>query len=128
MGVVIFEDKIAYGVVSEKPINKYHILVIPRQHFEAFVDLPDNIASHIFLVAKRVSAAVRRVCNPDAVSHLSDDQIAWKGFNQVAHYKLHVIPRFKKDKVEINWHRQRDPGLKARAMYAKEVREALTPQ
>ncbi len=43
----------------------------------------------------------------------------------MAHYKFHVIPRFESDNVEVDWHRERDPGLRVRARYARKLREAL---
>lgn len=122
---IICEDRVAYAIVSKRPINKYHALVIPKRHFEAFTDLPDHVASSIFLMARRVSAAIRKVCSPDAVSHISDDEITWKRFNLVAHYKFHVIPRYKHDRVEIEWHRERDPGRGVRLRYANELRRIL---
>ena len=102
---------------SRRPINKYHVLVIPRLHFESFVDLPDATASHLFLMAKRLSVAVRQVCRADAISHLSDDDVTGTGFNIISHYKFHIIPRYKDDRVEINWNREPDPGVKVRSEY-----------
>jgi len=126
--VVICEDKVAFAIVSKNAVNNHHALVIPKRHYEAFADLPDDVASHVFLMAKQVSQAIRLACSPDAISHLSDDEISWKGFNQVTHYKFHVIPRFKTDRVEINWHRRKDPGLRERSRYAAQIRHALTAQ
>ena len=103
---VICEDDRCFAVISKNPINKYHVLVIPKTHVESFVDLSDDLASHIFLVAKRLSAAVRKASNPDAIHHLSDDDIHKKGFNLVRHYKLHIIPRFDDDGTIIEWKRQ----------------------
>ena len=126
MEALVYNDDTCYAVISRRPINKYHILVIPRQHYESFVALPDEVASHIFLVAKRLSAAVRKVCNPDAITHASDDDVTGKGFNLVSHYKLHIIPRYASDKVRVSWHRERDPGPKRRSKYAAEVKTGLT--
>lgn len=122
---MICEDSVSFAIVSKNPINNYHALVIPKRHYEAFADLPDAVALHVFLMAKQVSRAIRLACHPDAISHLSDDEISWKGFNQVAHYKFHVIPRFKTDQVEVNWHRRKDSGLQARSRYAAQIRHAM---
>lgn len=120
--VLIHEDEIAFAVISLRPINKHHVMVIPRKHYESFVELPDNIASHIFLLAKRISGAVRRVCRADAVCHISDDDVAGTGHNLVAHYKFHIIPRFKNDNIVINWDLAREnAGLQARSMFAREI-------
>ena len=123
--VIIYEDNTVFAVISKRPINKYHVLIIPTQHYELFVDLPDDVASHIFVLAKQISAAVRKVCNPDAISHLSDDDIHGIGQNLIAHYKFHIIPRYKNDKVEIDWHREKDPGVKVRANYANEIKDSI---
>lgn len=122
---MVYEDNLCYAIISRDPINKHHILIIPKQHYKDFVELPDKLASHIFLVAKKLSAAVRKACKPDAVSHLSDDDVSLSGYNLVAHYKFHIIPRFKDDKVRIEWNRSPDPGIEARSKFAKDIRRHL---
>lgn len=122
--VAIYEDKLCYAVISLNPINKYHVLVIPRAHYENFVDLPDEIASHIFLVAKKLSLAVRKACNPLAIHHISDDDINKSDYNLVAHYKLHIIPRFKDDGVKMEWNRE-DLDINTRSKLAEEVKKQL---
>ncbi len=42
----------------------------------------------------------------------------------VAHYKFHIIPRFKNDKIVIDWARE-DVGLRERAVFAREINEEL---
>ena len=124
--VVVYEDSLCYAVISKNPINKYHILVIPREHYLNFVDLPDKLASHIFLVAKKLSKALRKTCNPDAITHIFDDDISKSGYNLVAHYKFHIIPRFKKDMHMIDWSPLRkDESDQVRAKYAKDVKKYL---
>ncbi len=113
-------------MVSRRPINRFHLLVIPKEHYEHFTDLPDTLAAHLFLQAKRLSAALRAVAAPDAISHLSDDDLTGCGFNLVRHYKFHLIPRYKGDRVKINWNREPDPGDRVRATYAALVRQALS--
>lgn len=123
--VVIYKDEFCYAIISKDPINKYHVLVIPRRHYEDFIELPDELASHIFLVAKRLSAAVRKACKPGAIHHISDDDISRSGYNLVAHYKFHIIPRFKNDKVKIEWHRETDLGIETRSKFAAKIRKHL---
>lgn len=122
--VVIHEDEFAFVIISLSPINHYHAMVIPRKHYESFVELPDDLASHIFLLSKRISAAVRRVCNADAICHISDDDVSGIGHNLVAHYKFHIIPRFKNDKVVIDWKRE-EVENELRAKFAREINKDL---
>jgi len=122
--VIVYEDKECFAAVSLNPINKYHVMVIPKKHYENFVDLPDNLASHLFLVAKKLSLAVRKACKPEAIHHISDDDIQKNGFNLVPHYKLHIIPRFKDDKIKMEWDRY-DLSLEARTKIAEEIKKEL---
>ena len=69
--VLIHEDELSYAVVSRRPINRYHVLVIPKDHFIDFTDLPEDVATRIFITAQSISAAVRKVCQPDAISTTS---------------------------------------------------------
>lgn len=124
-GVVVYDDPLVYAIVSQRPINDYHVLVIPKHHYEQFIDLPDPLAAHLFVVAKHLSHAVRQVRPMDAICHLSDDDITGAGYNLVRHYKLHIIPRHVRDRVVINWNRDPDPGEAARSALAAEIRSAL---
>ena len=122
--VIVYDDDLCFAAISQNPINKYHIMVIPKTHYENFIDLPDNLAAHLFLVTKKLSAALRKACNPIAIHHISDDDILKNGYNLVAHYKIHVIPRFENDGIKIEWNRQ-DLDLKARVQIATEIRNCL---
>jgi histidine triad (HIT) family protein len=122
--VIVYEDDKCFAAISLNPINRYHVMVIPKKHYEDFVDLPDKLASHLFLTAKKLSMAVRKASNPVAIHHISDDDIKKKGYNLVSHYKFHIIPRFKNDKVKMKWDRY-DLDASERAKIAKEVRKYL---
>lgn len=121
---LIYEDELAFAMVPPDPINRYQVLVIPRTHYIDFVDIPDDLVSHLFLLTKRLSQAVRDVCHPDGIMHLSDDDIAGYGLNMLQHYKIHIIPRFKNDRIVIDWAREGNPGTQIRAERTVEIREA----
>ena len=121
---IIYGDDLCFAVVSPNPINRYHVLVIPRVHHEGFVDLPDELAAHLFVVAKRLSAAVRKACAPVAVHHISDDDIQRRGYNLVPHYKLHIIPRFEGDGIIMEWKRE-NLDLAERTRIAQEIKAEL---
>ena len=125
--VLVYEDKLCYAIISKNPINKYHILVVPINHYQDFVELPNKLVSHIILVAKRISKAVRRACKPDAITHTFDDDISKSGYNLVAHYKFHIIPRFKKDMHLIDWSTLRMNNLSSetRSKFAKDIKKYL---
>gem|GEM_PF-3965085 len=46
--VLIHEDEFVFAVISLRPINNYHVLVIPREHYEAFTDLCPTVWHRTF--------------------------------------------------------------------------------
>jgi histidine triad (HIT) family protein len=124
--VVLYEDSLCYAVISKNPINKHHVLIIPREHYEEFTKLPDKLVSRLFIVAKKISLAVKKACNPDAITYVFDDDFSKSGFNLVSHYKLHIIPRLKKDLSLMDWGPLRtEESLEARSNYARRVKKLL---
>jgi len=124
--VIIHDDDLCYAVISIYPINKHHVMVIPIKHYENFIDLPDELVSHIFIVAKRISEAVRKACKPDAITHVSEDDVTLSGYNGMAHYKFHIIPRFKKDIKQIDWGPLRvNANHNERSIYTSEIKKHL---
>jgi len=124
--VLVYDDNLCYAIISKDPINDYHVLIIPKKHYKNFIELPDKLASHVFLVAKKISKAVRESCNPDAITHLFDD-ISKEGYNLVTHYKFHIIPRFKRDLLMIDWSplHNKNLGIKARSKFANDIKRRL---
>jgi histidine triad (HIT) family protein len=123
--VTVLVESDVQAFVSLSPINRYHVLVVPKLHYEYLTDLPSETLASVMRTAQRVSGAISRVARPDAISLLSDDDLTGFGFNLVAHWKLHVFPRYRSDAVVIDWHREPDPGAEVRARYGRELRQAL---
>lgn len=125
--VTVYADDLVLAVLSLRPVNRHHVMVLPREHVEHLPDLPPATAERLIRVAQRVSRAVREASGCDAVTHITEDDVTGGGYNLVAHLKLHVIPRFTGDAVVMDWNREADPGPEVRAGYARAVRESLPP-
>lgn len=67
------------------PITNGHALVVPRLAVDQWIDLPVELASHIFAVARSVGIAQRRVFDSQRVG------LVIAGF-EVNHCHLHCIP------------------------------------
>jgi histidine triad (HIT) family protein len=122
--VVVYRDPRCFAVVDKEPINPYHLLVVPKDHYEDLVQLPADLLAHLFQVAQRLSGAVRLVSNPAAITHLTDDDVSRTGYNLVPHFKIHIIPRFKGDNVRIEWNRNASL-VSGRAAMASDIRRKL---
>lgn len=123
--LIVHETALTYSIISHNPINTHHAMVIPKAHYESFSDLPDQLASELFVHAKMLSSAIRAVCRPDGMAHLSDDDFSDVGYNLVNHYKFHVFPRYLNDGIHQQWSRVPDPGDEGRAKLANSLREEM---
>lgn len=58
--VVVYEDTVCIALISLAPLNNHHVIVIPREHYTDTVGVPDDILSHLYIVAKRMAVAVKK--------------------------------------------------------------------
>jgi len=92
----IYEDEKLLAFLDIKPINKGHLLIIPKKHHELITELDNDTTCAIFELAKRINVAIR---NSDIKSEglnyfLADGEAADQ---EVFHVHLHLIPRFAND-------------------------------
>jgi histidine triad (HIT) family protein len=97
----IYEDELVYAFMDISPINKGHILVIPKEHHPASSSIPENIAGRMFHIGSRIGVALRRGLDYDGFNlHLADGTCAGQ---VVMHAHLHVVPRGAEDGFHWNW-------------------------
>jgi histidine triad (HIT) family protein len=99
--VKIYEDDLVYAFLDIAPINKGHVLVIPREHHESSATIPEAVAGRMFHIGSRIGVALRRKLDYDAFNlHLADGTAAGQ---VVMHAHLHVVPRGVEDNFYWNW-------------------------
>ena len=126
--MTVYADRLVQAVVSERPINRYHVIIFPRSHAERLSDLPPDVAAAAIQVAQRIGRAIVGAGAPDGITYITEDDLTGQGYNLVAHWKLHVIARYRDDGVRLEWNRHEDPaGDAMRAEIAAGIRRQLAP-
>ena len=120
--VTVWADAHVQAVVSRRPVNGYHVIVVPRAHVECLPEVPPDTAASVWRAAGLVARAIAAVARPDGLTYVTEDDRTGQGYNLVAHWKLHVIARFRDDAVRLEWGREPDPGEAARAATAAALR------
>jgi histidine triad (HIT) family protein len=82
---VVFEDEQIMGFMSIQPTNPGECLVIPKAHIDHFLDLDDDTATHILIVAQRLGRNIRKVLGPPRVGYVVH------GFG-VPHAHFNIVP------------------------------------
>lgn len=91
----VYEDNKTLAFLDIRPINKGHILVIPKKHFNTILDIPDNLLKEIITVIKKISKSLKKSLKADGFNIMISSFPA--AGQEVMHAHFHIIPRFAGD-------------------------------
>jgi histidine triad (HIT) family protein len=84
-GRFVWRDPRAVAFLSIEPMRPGHVLVVPREEVDHWIDLEPDLASHLFVVAQQIGRAQRLEWNPARVGVLIVGE-------EVPHVHIHVVP------------------------------------
>lgn len=91
----VAENKSAYARLDGFPVNKGHILIIPKRHVETCFELTDDEVKDMFSLMKEMKFYIDNLYKPDGYNVGFNVNNA--GGQTVMHCHLHLIPRYKGD-------------------------------
>jgi len=123
----VYSDEDVVAFLDIKPVNPGHTLVVPKVHASGLAELDPKIGGHLFQVAMRIAAALRRSgLRCEGVNlWLADGQAA---FQEIPHVHLHVVPRFHGDGFRLDFGPDygKTPPAEEMAETAKRIRNSLS--
>lgn len=87
---VLYEDEWVKVIMDVNPTVDGHALIIPKKHYTDYLELDNDIITHIGNVAKKMGPSIMEKLEAKALSLLinyGDDQ-------QVKHFHMHLLPNF----------------------------------
>ncbi len=94
----VYEDKSFLAFLNVNPVNKGHVLIIPKKHYETILDMPNDALSQIILIVKKITKAILRIFNIDSCN--IDINLGKEAGQIVPHVHIHIIPRFSSDEFK----------------------------
>lgn len=82
---IVHEDAHCLAFLDIHPVRPGHTLIIPKQHYPYFEDMPGKIAGHITAIGQMLAARMKRLYAVERVG------FAFTGIH-VAHAHAHIIP------------------------------------
>jgi histidine triad (HIT) family protein len=96
----VFEDDVTLSFMDISPLNKGHILIVPKEHHNTIVEAAPELYGHLCGIVCKISKAVQAALNPDGINIL---QLNGKAANQVVpHLHIHIVPRWYGDGLTIS--------------------------
>lgn len=84
-GTFVHRDDRCVAFMSINPLTDGHLLVVPIDEYDHWIDMPADLNAHVFDVARTLSRAMHRAFACDRVG------LIIAGF-EVNHCHLHLIP------------------------------------
>ena len=81
----VYKDEIVVSFLTINPFTPGHVLVVPIKEFDHWLDLDEDILTHIMKVSKKISQALMQCFDCERIGF----EIA--GF-EVPHTHIHLIP------------------------------------
>lgn len=113
----IYEDEVCVGFLDIQPVNKGHVLIVPKKHSQGSHDADPEILAHLILVMQKTAKAILQATGNPAYNLFQNN--GTEAGQAIPHLHFHVIPRFADDGIE-QWH--------GKGPYAAGEAEALAKQ
>jgi histidine triad (HIT) family protein len=96
----VFEDDTTLAFMDIAPLNKGHLLVIPKTHFDNILEIDEETYGRLFSLICRIAKAVGAGISPDGMTVM---QLNGKAASQVVpHLHIHIVPRWMGDGLAIS--------------------------
>jgi histidine triad (HIT) family protein len=119
---VVHEDGRCVAFLDHRPLRLGHVLLVPRAHVPTFLDLPDEDAGPLFLVARRLARAMEEGLGAEGSFVGLNNRVS----QSVPHLHVHVVPRRRADGLRgFFWPRESYASAQARQEVCRRLREAL---
>lgn len=82
---VVHEDNDTLAFLDIHPVRQGHVLIIPKQHYPYFEDIPPSQANHILALGQTLARAMKALYQVERVGFV------FTGIH-VAHAHAHIIP------------------------------------
>lgn len=97
----VYEDEHVISFLDIMPANKGHCLIVPKKHYPHIEETPEQVLSHMMITAKKLGKAQSLAMGTKSYNLLLNN--GSEAGQVVKHIHLHVIPRFNRKRLKLNW-------------------------
>ena len=100
----LYEDENFRVILDLGPASKGHALILPKAHAANIYEISDEMAAKAMILAKKMATKLTDALKCDGFNIVQNN--GEPAGQTVFHFHMHLIPRYKGDKVGIAW----EPG------------------
>ncbi len=99
----IYENEHLIAFMDIYPYTRGHVLLVYKGHYETLFDMPETPAfssiSEVARAQKHIAEAIQKTVSADGMNVLQNNYPV--SGQEVPHYHVHLIPRFKNDPTPL---------------------------
>ena len=119
---LVYVDKNAAAFLDHRPLLHGHTLLVPREHVETLVELPQKLVGPFFEAAQTLTRAVEHAMNAEGTFVAMNNRVS----QSVPHLHVHVVPRRRKDGLKgFFWPRTKYKGDDEMKIVQEKIAAAL---
>ncbi|BAU28417.1 diadenosine tetraphosphate (Ap4A) HIT family hydrolase [Aneurinibacillus soli] len=92
---IVLENELAFAFYDKFPVQKGHLLIVPKRHVETYFDATDEEIAAIHRLVRQGKERLDREHQPDGYN--IGVNIGHYGGQTVMHLHFHLIPRYNGD-------------------------------
>ncbi|MGN0242737.1 MAG: HIT family protein [Lachnospiraceae bacterium] len=104
----VYEDRFFRAIFDIAPAAKGHVLILTKEHYDNALELDDETAAKVFVVAAKIAKAMKEEYQCDGINILQNNGTA--AGQTVFHFHVHLIPRYEDDEVGLSWNQLETDG------------------
>lgn len=90
---LVYVDENSVAFLDHRPLFHGHTLLVPREHVETLVELPQKLVGPFFETVQSLARAVEHAMEAEGTFVAMNNRVS----QSVPHLHIHVVPRRKKD-------------------------------
>jgi len=94
---IVYENEKVICFLPQKLEVYGHTLIVPKQHYTDLYDIPEDILCELIKVSKKITIAYKEKINATGMNLIHASGV--DGQQSVFHFHVHLLPRFKDDKL-----------------------------
>jgi len=92
---IIAESELAFAIYDKFPVNRGHVLIIPKRHYADYFELTVQEQTACILLLNEVKEFISHVFSPNGFN--IGINIGSAAGQTVSHVHIHLIPRYNDD-------------------------------
>jgi histidine triad (HIT) family protein len=121
--VKVLETDHALAFLDINPVNKGHVLLVPKAHHADLASLPEDLAAETARLVPKLARAIQAATGADGLNLIVNNGEA--AGQTVFHGHWHLIPRFVDDPVNWPWPHEEYSGDELNQMRFRIERELI---